>query len=105
MGAERRLRRAAVEALSPLSAETIGAVLDLRPPGPTGARHLARGLTAARENNHRAAGVDAVCIASRHLACGLILANALLSGSIAEAADTVVVGFTGPPTAMSWPFE
>src|SRR5271170_704552 len=44
-------------------------------------------------------------IESRRLECGLIFALALLSALAAEAADTVVVGFTGPPTAMSWPFE
>jgi NitT/TauT family transport system substrate-binding protein len=42
---------------------------------------------------------------SRHVAGGLILAVVLLLAPEAEAADTVVVGFTGPPTAMSWPFE
>jgi NitT/TauT family transport system substrate-binding protein len=42
---------------------------------------------------------------SRRLASDLILAGALLSGSATEAAEKVVVGFTGPSTAMSWPFE
>jgi NitT/TauT family transport system substrate-binding protein len=42
---------------------------------------------------------------SRRLAGGLILASALLSGSAAEGAEKVVVGLTGPPTAMGWPFE
>src|SRR5947209_8946333 len=42
---------------------------------------------------------------SRSLASGVILAGALLSASAIEAAEKVVVGFTGPSTAMSWPFE
>src|SRR5215813_11022244 len=42
---------------------------------------------------------------SRSLANGLVLANALLSASATGAAEKVVVGFTGPSTAMSWPFE
>jgi NitT/TauT family transport system substrate-binding protein len=47
----------------------------------------------------------AMRIASRSLASGLILAGALLSGPAAEGAEKVVVGLTGPPTAMGWPFE
>jgi len=46
-----------------------------------------------------------MCTSSRSLATGLILASALVCGSVTEAAEKVVVGFTGPPTAMSWPFE
>lgn len=46
-----------------------------------------------------------MCISSRSLATGLILASALVCGSVTEAAEKVVVGFTGPPTAMNWPFE
>ena len=42
---------------------------------------------------------------SRSVAGGLILTGALLPGSATEAAEKVVVGFTGPSTAMSWPFE
>jgi NitT/TauT family transport system substrate-binding protein len=42
---------------------------------------------------------------SRSLASGLILASALLCGSSIEAAETVVVGVTGPPNALGWPFE
>ena len=34
-----------------------------------------------------------------------IVAAALLWAPAAAAAEKVVVGFTGPPTAMSWPFE
>jgi ABC-type nitrate/sulfonate/bicarbonate transport system substrate-binding protein len=33
------------------------------------------------------------------------LATALLCGSAAEAAEKVVVGVTGPPNALGWPFE
>jgi ABC-type nitrate/sulfonate/bicarbonate transport system substrate-binding protein len=46
-----------------------------------------------------------MCVWSRPVASGLILAGALLSASATEAAEKVVVGFTGPTTAMSWPFE
>src|SRR5216684_3962028 len=46
-----------------------------------------------------------MCTSSRGLATGLILASALVCGSVTEAAEKVVVGFTGPPTAMNWPFE
>jgi NitT/TauT family transport system substrate-binding protein len=46
-----------------------------------------------------------MCTSSRSLATGLILASALVWGSAAEAAEKVVVGLTGPPTAMGWPFE
>jgi NitT/TauT family transport system substrate-binding protein len=42
---------------------------------------------------------------SRSLASGLILASALACGSTTEAAETVVVGVTGPPNALGWPFE
>jgi ABC-type nitrate/sulfonate/bicarbonate transport system substrate-binding protein len=42
---------------------------------------------------------------SRGLASGLILASVLLCGSATEAAETVVVGVTGPPNALGWPFE
>lgn len=42
---------------------------------------------------------------SRSLASGLILAGALLCGPSIEAAETVVVGVTGPPNALGWPFE
>ena len=41
MGAERRLRRAALEALFAYGGEAVGAVLDLRPAGAGSARHLA----------------------------------------------------------------
>jgi NitT/TauT family transport system substrate-binding protein len=46
-----------------------------------------------------------MCTSSRSLATGLILASALVCGSATEAAEKVVVGLTGPPTAMGWPFE
>jgi NitT/TauT family transport system substrate-binding protein len=42
---------------------------------------------------------------SRSLASGVILASALVGGSAIEAAETVVVGVTGPPNALGWPFE
>jgi ABC-type nitrate/sulfonate/bicarbonate transport system substrate-binding protein len=42
---------------------------------------------------------------SRSLASGLILVSALICGSASEAADKVVVGVTGPPNALGWPFE
>jgi ABC-type nitrate/sulfonate/bicarbonate transport system substrate-binding protein len=42
---------------------------------------------------------------SGSLARGLILASALVCGTAADAADKVVVGVTGPPTALGWPFE
>ena len=41
---------------------------------------------------------------SRHLGTGLILASALLLGSGTEAAEKIVVGVTGTPTALAWPF-
>jgi NitT/TauT family transport system substrate-binding protein len=40
----------------------------------------------------------------RHVG-SLIVAGALACAGPADAAEKVVVGFTGPPTAMSWPFE
>jgi ABC-type nitrate/sulfonate/bicarbonate transport system substrate-binding protein len=46
-----------------------------------------------------------MCTWSTRLATGLILASALICGSAAKAADRVVVGLTGAPTAMGWPFE
>jgi ABC-type nitrate/sulfonate/bicarbonate transport system substrate-binding protein len=42
---------------------------------------------------------------SRILLNGLILASALACGSATEAAEKVVVGVTGPPNALGWPFE
>ena len=36
---------------------------------------------------------------------GPILVSALLCGSATEAAEKVVVGVTGPPNALGWPFE
>src|SRR3954454_11713529 len=42
---------------------------------------------------------------SRSLASGVILASALACGSATEAAEKVVVGVTGPPNALGWPFE
>jgi gentisate 1,2-dioxygenase len=44
----RRVRRPALAALRPRRRKRIGAVLDLRPPGPGGARHLARDQLRAR---------------------------------------------------------
>jgi NitT/TauT family transport system substrate-binding protein len=44
-------------------------------------------------------------ILSRSLASGLILASALVCAPAAEAAEKVVVGVTGPPNALGWPFE
>jgi ABC-type nitrate/sulfonate/bicarbonate transport system substrate-binding protein len=41
---------------------------------------------------------------SRHLGTGLILASALLAASGTEAAEKIVVGVTGTPTALAWPF-
>jgi len=41
---------------------------------------------------------------SASLASGLVLASALLSGPEAEAAEKVVVGVTGTPNALAWPF-
>jgi NitT/TauT family transport system substrate-binding protein len=41
----------------------------------------------------------------RKLAIGLMLASALVCASLSEAAERVVVGITGPPTALGWPFE
>ena len=49
-------------------------------------------------------GANAMCRLSRHLGTGLILASALLSGSGAEAAEKIVVGVTGTPNALAWPF-
>jgi NitT/TauT family transport system substrate-binding protein len=46
-----------------------------------------------------------MCTSSRSLAVGLMLASALLCGTATHAADKVVVGITGPPTALGWPFE
>src|SRR3977135_3102097 len=46
-----------------------------------------------------------MCTLSRSLASGLILASALVCGSATEAAEKVVVGMTGPPNALGWPFE
>jgi ABC-type nitrate/sulfonate/bicarbonate transport system substrate-binding protein len=45
-----------------------------------------------------------MCRLSRHLGAGLILASALLSASGAEAAEKIVVGVTGTPNALAWPF-
>src|SRR5215831_4921501 len=42
---------------------------------------------------------------SRSLAAALTLATALLCAPAAEAAEKVVVGVTGPPNALGWPFE
>jgi ABC-type nitrate/sulfonate/bicarbonate transport system substrate-binding protein len=42
---------------------------------------------------------------SKGLAGGLILASVLVCGSAAEGAEKVVVGVTGPPNALGWPFE
>src|SRR4249920_3392450 len=42
---------------------------------------------------------------SSGLAAGLILASALVRGTAAEAVEKVVVGVTGSPTALGWPFE
>jgi len=39
------------------------------------------------------------------LAAGLVLATVLACGPAAEAAEKVVVGVTGPPNALGWPFE
>ena len=44
-------------------------------------------------------------ISSRCLVSGLILAGALVHGSAAAAAERVLAGTTGPPGALSWPFE
>jgi len=41
---------------------------------------------------------------SRHLGTGLILASALFSASVTEAAEKIVVGVTGTPNALAWPF-
>ena len=41
---------------------------------------------------------------SRRLGPGLILASALLPASPTEAAERIVVGVTGTPTALAWPF-
>ena len=46
-----------------------------------------------------------MCISSKSLASGLILASAMVCGPATEAAEKVVVGVTGPPTALGWPFE
>jgi ABC-type nitrate/sulfonate/bicarbonate transport system substrate-binding protein len=46
-----------------------------------------------------------MCKLRRGLAQALILAAALLCGPATEAAEKVVVGMTGPPTALGWPFE
>jgi ABC-type nitrate/sulfonate/bicarbonate transport system substrate-binding protein len=45
-----------------------------------------------------------MCKLSRRLGANLILASALLLGSRAEAAEKVVVGITGTPNALAWPF-
>jgi len=45
-----------------------------------------------------------MCGLSRHLARVLLLASALLSASGAEAAEKIVVGVTGTPNALAWPF-
>src|SRR5262245_43584457 len=49
-------------------------------------------------------GANAMRRLSRHLGIGLILASALLSGSGTEAAEKIVVGITGTPNALAWPF-
>ena len=41
----------------------------------------------------------------RSLAAGLIFATAHMCCTRSEAAEKVVVGVTGPPTALGWPFE
>jgi NitT/TauT family transport system substrate-binding protein len=41
---------------------------------------------------------------SARLVTGLVFASALLSGSGTEAAEKVVVGVTGTPNALAWPF-
>src|SRR6516225_9310222 len=45
-----------------------------------------------------------MCRLSRNLASGLILASTLLLGSGTEAAEKIVVGVTGTPNALAWPF-
>ena len=45
-----------------------------------------------------------MCTLSRSLGTGLILASTLLLGSGTEAADKIVVGVTGTPNALGWPF-
>jgi len=45
-----------------------------------------------------------MCRLSRHLGTGLILASALFSASVTEAAEKIVVGVTGTPNALAWPF-
>jgi NitT/TauT family transport system substrate-binding protein len=50
-------------------------------------------------------GASAMCKLRRGLVQGLIVVSALVSGSATQAAEKVVVGLTGPPNAMGWPFE
>jgi len=45
-----------------------------------------------------------MCRLSRYLRTGLILASALFSASVTEAAEKIVVGVTGTPNALAWPF-
>src|SRR5215470_2586480 len=45
-----------------------------------------------------------MCRLSRNLASGLFLASTLLLGSGTEAAEKIVVGVTGTPNALAWPF-
>jgi NitT/TauT family transport system substrate-binding protein len=51
-----------------------------------------------------ARGANAMCRLSRYLRTGLILASALFSASVTEAAEKIVVGVTGTPNALAWPF-
>ena len=45
-----------------------------------------------------------MCRLSRYLRTGLILASALFSASVTQAAEKIVVGVTGTPNALAWPF-
>jgi ABC-type nitrate/sulfonate/bicarbonate transport system substrate-binding protein len=54
--------------------------------------------------NLAAGGANAMCGLWRHLGTGLILASALFAASATEAAEKIVVGVTGTPTALAWPF-
>src|SRR5262252_7154583 len=71
----------------------------VRVTGIIGAAHKPSGMSA-----NLARGANAMCRLSRYLRTGLILASALFSASVTQAAEKIVVGVTGTPNALAWPF-
>src|SRR5580704_8347758 len=57
-----------------------------------------------RKNAASGAGVNPMCKPFGVLSRGLVLAAALLFGPVSEASERVVVGVTGTPNALAWPF-